>query len=377
MIDLLRKRDDVDLYVISAHSGLKRRLSSFDLEGVHYFFVRSDVATMMKRIIHSPALWHRLNPMRPIVRKIINKAHPDIIALIGAENAHISGTALGIKNIPLFVKCQTIYNNPERTQWEEIDYKNAYVERQIFKDLRYVSVSTVKHSRLFRTFNTDAYNFIWNLGNLLPEVTPLEKEYDFVNFAMSMIPKKGFPDAIRALAVVKQRHPNVRLNLVGSSSIEDREALHNLVAELHLEDNVVFTPFFPRQEDLFQHLQKARFALLPCKMDSVSSTIRQAMHYSLPVVCYKTEGTPSINKEKECILIAENCDVEDLAEQMLLLMDNEELANKLRINAKEYSNRWSDDEENSNQMYRVFEAVINNYYHGLSIPQELLFNEDL
>lgn len=375
MIELLRKRNDIELHVISAHSGLKRRKCSFELEGVHYSFVRCDEATALKHIIPSPSLWHKMNPMRPIVRRIIKNVQPDLIALIGAENPHISGTVIGIKGIPLIVKCQTIYNNPERGKIGSVDEKNAYIEKLIFKDLQYVSVGSGMHCRLFREFNSTAYNFQWKFGNLLPEVKPMEKEFDFVNFAMAMIPKKGYPDAIQALAIVKEHYPNVRLNLVGGGSIEGIEALQSLVKELHLEGNVVFTPFFERQEDLFQHLQKSRFAVLPCKLDSISGTIRQAMHYGLPVVCYKTEGTPKINIEKECVLIAENSDVEDLAKQMLKLMEDETLAKDLCNNARAYATRWSDDEGNSNQMSRNFHAVVDHYYNGIPIPEELLCKE--
>lgn len=375
MIELLRKRNDIELHVISAHSGLKRRKCSFELEGVHYYFVRCDEATALKHIIPSPSLWHKMNPMRPIVRRIIKNVHPDLIALIGAENPHISGTVLGIKDIPLIVKCQTIYNNLERGKTGSVDEKNAYIERLIFKDLQYVSVGSGMHCRLFRGFNPTAYNFQWKFGNLLPEVKPVEKEFDFVNFAMAMSSKKGYPDAIQALAIVKKQYPQVSLNLVGGSSIEGKEALQSLVKELHLEENVVFTPFFERQEDLFQHLQKSRFAVLPCKLDSISGTIRQAMHYGLPVVCYKTEGTPKINADKECVLIAENSDVKDLAKQMLKLMENETLAKELRNNAKAYATRWNDDEGNSNQMSRNFHAVVEHYYNGTPIPEELLCKE--
>ena len=377
MIDLLRKRDDIDLTVISAHTGLRKRHVEFDLEGVHYHFVNVEGATLLKHLISSPLLWHRLNPMRPVVRNIVKKTQPDVLALIGAENAHISGTVLGIEGIPLIVKCQTIYNNPDRGKSGPVDAKNAYVERLIFKDLKYVAVGTGMHCRLFRQFNQAAYNFKWALGNLLPEVKPLDKEYDFVNYAMGMSDKKGYPDAIKALAIVQEKYPNVKLNLVGGSSKEEKEALEKLVADLQLESNVTFTPFFEKQEDLFQHLQKSRFALLPCKMDSVASTIRQAMHYELPVICYKTEGTPKLNQDKECVLIAENGDIEDLAAKMLVLLDDEEKVNQLRINAKVFSHRWSDDQRNSQQMSDNFHAVVEHYRNGTPIPMELLCNENI
>lgn len=375
MIESLRKREDIDLYVISAHGGLKKCVKRFDLEGVHYSFVSLDVSSLLKRMIPSASLWHKINPLRPIVRRIIKDIKPDIIALIGAENAQISGTVDGIKGIPLIVKCQTIYNNPERGKNGIVDKKNAYVERKIFDSLQYVSADSKGFNDLFRKMNQNAINFKWELGNILPDVKLVDKQYDFVNYAMTMSDKKGFYDAVKALAIVKIKYPQVRLNLVGGALPEEKQALINLVAQCGLSDNVSFTPFFERQEDMFQHIQQARFALLPCKMDDLSSTIRQAMHYNLPVVCYKTEGTITLNQEKECVLIAENGNVEDLADKMSKLLSDKDLEVKLRQNAKEYSARWSDDEKLAIQMVDNFKAVIDNYRKGTPIPQELIFNE--
>lgn len=373
MVENLRKRDDIELHVICSHSGMKRRKVFFELEGVHYYCLKCEYATSLKYIIKSPVLWHKLNPMRPIVKSIVKKVNPDIIALIGAENPHISGTVLGIEGYPLIVKCQTIYNNPERRITGCFDEKNAYIERKIFEGLKYVSVDTVMHERMFREVNKDAINFKWEFGNLLPEVKRVEKEFDFVNYAAGMSLRKGYPDAIKALAIVKQQYPDVKLNLVGGGSEEFKKELRGLAESLGVNDNIVFTPFFESQGDLFQHIQKARIALLPCKLDYISSTIRQAMHYGLPVVCYKTEGTVTLNEDKPCVLIAENSNVEDLAKQMIQLLCDSNMYEKLQKNAKEYSAQWSEDERITNQLVSIFKAVVNNYKNDTPVPEGLLF----
>ena len=374
MIDLMRKRDDIELYVISAHSGLKRSVCSFDLEGVHYNFVRCDYATLLKRIIPSPSLWHRLNPMRPKVRKLIKEIKPDVIALIGAENAYYSGTVLGINDIPLIVKCQTIYNNPDRGKYGQVDAKNAYVERLIFDNLQYVSVDSKMHERLFRTMNKTAINFKWQLGTMYPEVKQEEKIYDFVNFAMHMIPGKGYTDVINAMGVVCKRHPDAKLNLIGKGTQEYMEELHQLVASLGIGKNVIFTSPFEQQADLFQHLQKSRFAVLPCKLDYIASTIRQSMHYGLPVLCYKTEGTQHLNKECQCVLLAENSNVEDLADKMLRLLDDSKLIITLAENGYTFAQKDNNDEEISKQMSDVFHAVASHYKYGTPVPEVLIAN---
>ena len=373
MIENLRKRNDIVLFVICSHSGMTRRTVSFELEGVHYYFLKCEYATSLKYIIKSPSLWHRLNPMRPLVRRIIKRVKPDLIALIGAENPHISGTVLGIKGIPLIVKCQTIYNNPQRRKTGAFDEKNAYVEKLLFNGLRYVSVNTKMHERMFREVNKTAFNFTWEYGNLMPEVKQVEKVYDFVIYAAGMSARKGYPDAIQALAIVKRHYHYVRLNVVGGGSEDYKKELEELAKKMGVSDNIVFTPFLEKQVDLFQHIQQARFALLPCKLDYIASTIRQAMHYELPVVCYKTEGTITLNEEKPCVLTADNSNVEDLATKMLMLLDDHSVAEVLRKNAKEYSSIWNDDERITNQMVGVFNAVVNHYNNGITIPSELLY----
>lgn len=376
IIERLRRRDDIELHVISAHTGLKRRVIIFDLEGVHYFFVRCEGATILKRLIISPTLWHKLNPMRPIVRKIVYKINPDIIALIGAENAYLSGTVLGIRGYPLIVKCQTIYNNPNRKLLTSaFDKKNAYVERLIFEQLKYVSVTSKMHEPIFRTMNKTAINFMWRLGNILPNVKPLPKEFDFVIFAMHVIPSKGYTDIVDAMNIVHKNKSNVTLNIIGDGTPEYMDELRNLIKNYGLEENVSFTPTFSDQSELFQHLQRSKYAVLPCKLDSIASTIRQAMYYELPVVCYQTMGTITLNQNKECVLIAKNGDVSDLAEKMLILLNDEEKATELRKNAKEYTSRWNDDEKITTQMVDNFRAIVANYRYGTPVPERLQYKE--
>lgn len=376
LFEYFKLRDDVELTVISAHGGLKKNVVSFFEEGIHYYFVKCDYATLLKRLIKSPSLWHKLNPMRPIVKNIVDKINPDIVALMGAENAYISGTALGLeKKYPCIFKAQTIYNNHNREKFGSVDPHNAYVERLIFDAFPYASVSTKMHYDLYRTFRKDSYNFQWRFGTtFFPVEQVKEKEFDFVNFANSMIPAKGYPDAIKALAIVKKTHPDVKLNLVGTPTPDDAKLYYDLVQKLGLEDNVSFTPSFKLQKDVFQHIQKARYALLPYKLDYISSTTWQAMYYEMPVICYKTMGTPTINKDKECILIADMENVESLAEKMLVLLDNPQKAEELRLNAKEKVDAMNDGKKISDEIVRNFRAIVNHYNNGTPIPKEYLLD---
>lgn len=375
-INNFKTRDDVELTVISAHSGLKKGVVHFEAEGVQYYFVRNDRATLLKRLIKSPSLWHKLNPMRPVVQNIVRKVNPNVVALMGAENAFISGTILGIeKEYPVILKGQTIYNNPDRGKHGLVDSKNAYVERLIFDTLKYVSFDTKMHYTLYRGFQKDSYNFYWDFGTTFCPVTKVvEKEYDFVNFANSMIPAKGFTDVIEAMGIVVRTHPEAKLNLIGSPTKENKILYEKIIERCHLEENVVFTPFFEKQTDMFQHLQKSRFAVLPYKLDYISSTTNQAMHYEMPVVVYRTEGTPTLNKDNECVLIADMENVQQLAEKMLILLEQPEKADELRRNAKALVDYQNDGKRISDEIMATFRAIDAHFHNGTPIPEELIYN---
>jgi glycosyltransferase involved in cell wall biosynthesis len=375
LISFLSKRENIDLHVISAHTGLKKMQHSFKLGNVHYYFVKADYTTLMKKLIRNDNFWRKMNPMRFVVRKLVDKISPDIVNLIGAENAYISGTVLDIHKYPVFVLCQTIYNNPDRSKYGIVDSKNASTEMLIFNKEIYFGVYSKMHYNLLLKNKPDAivFDFNWPTEKL-PAVKPIEEKiYDFVNFAAGLSLNKGFHDSIQALAIVKKRYPNVKLNLVGGGDSDAKQELEFLIKSLELKHNVVFTSFFEKQEDMFQHLQYSRFAVLPCKMDNISGTMLQAMYYGLPLVVYKTTGTPSLNKDNECVLISEHSDVKSLAENMLLLMENPHKAQSLRQNAREYMNKTADNDKIVGRLVADYKAIIEHYRQNIAIPQDLLF----
>lgn len=380
LINFFKGREDLELHVISAYSGLKKRVVSFEHDGVHYSFVRNDSTMMLKRFISSVNLLLKLNPMTRTIRKFVDEIHPDIVVLVGLENTDYSASVLGMKDYPVFGLCQTIYNNPERSQYSTIDKSGATIEREIIQQHRYFGVLCSKHFELLNSIKPSATVFKYGFpseGKLL-QPSPKQKVFDFVNFALSLDLRKGAHDSIRAIALLKEKYPTISLNLVGRTNSAQRKELETLVEELGVQDNVVFTPFFEKQSDMFQHIQQARFAVLPCKLDHVSGTMAQAMELGLPIVVYKTSGTPSLNRNKRCALIAEKGNIEELAQLMGLLMESPALAEELRTNAREYrESEISDAKRNGERLVNNFHAIIDNFRSHIPIPQAQLFNPEI
>ena len=378
MISDLEKRPDVELHVIVPHIRLKENVEEFQMRGVHYHFFSSEW-TSFCRLVRNYVLWKKLQNSSRYTKRLLKKIQPDIVVLSGAENPAISVSYFGVANYPKICLCQTVYNDVDSMKFRQLNPLKQKLELDIFNHSEYIGVYCRKHFNMLRRngYTGNVLKFNYPPMSKFIEPSDVAKQYDFVNFALNHSLSKGTHDSIRALAIVKQDYPNITLNIVGGCSEQLKNELNNLIDELGLKKNVVFTPFFERQSDLLLHVQKSRFAVLPCKHDNTSGTMSQSMFLGIPIVVYKTSGTPAFNFEKRCALIAEMNDIEGLADNMKTLLCNPEIANELKVNGRWYKeNKAKKDKVNWDRMVRGFSAICESAKNKGKIPEEVLFNPE-
>lgn len=379
LIQEFEKYENIELHVISPQVGLKGLVSEFKIKDICYHFYSPDISFLLNLLTKNVAIWRKLQPASRIVNNIIRRIQPQIVHLIGAENYYHSCVVLDIKKLPILVSCQTIYSNPQRLSFfpQANQTKNWAIELLIHKNQKYFACGGRLHRDLLLKNNPEAIVFKAFFPTKMPvSIESNEIEFDFVCFAAVHGQKKGTIDTVKALASVKEIKPEVKLNIVGKCPQDVRDSLNKLIDDLGIKKNVYFNDYFPAHEDMFKQILKAKFAVLPSKLDVISTTIREAMHLGLPVITYKTSGTPMLNSEKECVLIAELGDVNNLAEKMINLLQSKILADTLRRNAKEFFNNNYNNSDESLKLVETYHAVINHYSKGFEIPQALLFNLD-
>ena len=378
IIDEIEKQEDMELHVVGPHIRLKKSIETFQLRGVTYHYYRTEWTSLLRKL-NNYKLWKRLQQSTGYVRKILDEVQPDLVVLSGTENPPSSVGVLATGKYPRLCLQQTIYNNPLRSEYSNPNRLIQDVEKDIFSQLNYFGVYCKMHYDLLHEYRPDAliFKFGYPSKGVLLIPSEVKKEYDFVNFAQMHGSRKGTPDSIKALAIVKEKFPEVKLNIVGGYDAACLDNLKQLCEQLNLIDNVSFTPFFERKEDLLLHIQKSRFAVLPCKLDHTAGTMHQAMQLGLPLVVYKTTGTPAFNRENQCVLIAEKENVEELAQHMIALMSNPTLANELRTNARAHQEkRVENNKKNGERLMQTFRAIVAYEKDKTPIPQELLFNPE-
>lgn len=384
IINGLKSRRDIELCVISPHVGLNNFIQTFKVDGVSYYFYRPWFNGLIGRFeyllehyancLYTPSYFKR----RQFVKNILREIKPDIVNLVGAENLDYSVTALDIKDIPCIIHCQTVYANPERKKRTGVVFKSRWnTELKLFKQIKYKACTGRMYYDLIKGYNPDSIIFPrrWPVG-AFPEIPDVPKIYDFAYFAGSFNQSKGFDNAIEAIAIVAQKYPGLKVLVVGDWN-ETNLVYKERIKALGIESNIEIHPRFPLYIDMLRYVKQARFALLPFKMDVISGALLEALRLGLPVVTFRTSGTPALNKDRETVLISEIDDNEGLANNMLLLYENSEFAETLKNNG--YTFIRSQDEYNSKNTdvtVAQYQAVIKHYHQGTPIPQDLLYNTE-
>jgi len=283
---------DVELHVIAPHAGLSPFKYSFEMNGIYYHFFKPDLPSrldvLVRRLLHKEKRLFLLN--RLWVKQFIKEIQPDIVNLIGTENPYYSIAVLDIEDIPVFVSAQTVYTNPDRQKISgNCDPLRWNTKLKIHHKEKYYGCAGRMHRDLILRNNPDAIIF----KNFFPiqyptKVKEVEKEFDFIYFAQEVSQKKGIEDAIDALAIVKKEKSDITFNVVGNCPTNYKVFLNNKIDNLGLTENISFHDYFPIHQDMYQYIKKAKFALLPVKLDVIPSTVVEAMFLQLPVVTYKT-----------------------------------------------------------------------------------------
>ena len=380
IIDGLKNRDDIELHVISPHRGMKRSTQEFSLENVNYHFFWKELPRPWEQLEFylCPQVKRHYSRNRRYVRRFIKNIKPDLVNLIGAENPYYSITALDIKDIPVIIHCQTVYANPDRIKnTGKVDQYRWDTELKLFHKTPYIACNGKMYYDLIKRYAPDSIIFPrrWPSAQF-PDIPEVEKQYDFVYFARELSKNKGFDNAIEAMGQFVKIYPGATFLAVGKKD-HDWPIYENRIKELGIEDSVITHNPITSYEEMLKFVRQGRFSLLPLTMDVVSGTILESMRMGMPVVTCRTSGTPSLNAERETVLISEKGDSDGLCQNMLRLYDDVELQERLKNNGFVYIKKTDEiNAHNKDEMIAQYWAVVNHYYHKKPIPNEMLFKEE-
>lgn len=159
-------------------------------------------------------------------------------------------------------------------------------------------------------------------------------------------PEKNINFVIRALAFIKQKHPelNIQLNIAGDG--ECKTELVNLVQDLQLTDSVHFLGWIKNKSEFFN---KIDFLVFPSTYEPFGIIILESFYHMTPVIASNAYGPAEIITHKQNGMLFEVDNIDDFSKQLMTLIHKPPLSKQLTNNAldaleNKYSKQYAQKE---------------------------------
>ena len=147
--------------------------------------------------------------------------------------------------------------------------------------------------------------------------------------------QKGIDILLKSFKIICEKNKNWNLNIVGDGP--DKEELEQLAVQLKIEDRVKFISFTSNVEKFYL---KASIFVSSSRWEGFGLVLTEAMECGVPVIAFNNSGPKEIiSKNGVNGILIKNKTVEDLAEGIMLLINNETLRSNI---AKESIKRAKD-----------------------------------
>lgn len=383
VINMQAHSEAIELHIVSPHSKIIPNICEFSIDNIHYHFFKHENDSILYRIKkYFCYKSHSFKKNRFLIDKIIKKINPDIVHLYGAENPSYSMYALntGSKAYPLVVSLQTLMSAPNFENNYPIT-ENEYlfrstIEKKIIQRADYIGsrVPTFK-DYIWNNIKKDAVflNISLMVGEEI-EQYDVVKEYDFIYFSANI--NKAFDLAIAGFDELQKKHPEVSLLVIGGYSYDYLNSIKKKYPDSNLWKKIHFKGLQPTHLNVTSYVKKARYALLPLKVDFVSGTIREALSLGLPVITTKTEGTPTLNQKRNTVLISDIGDAHQLANNMETLLQSESLKSELVRNGYITLKEMCNNHKEAEILTQAYIEIFNEKNTGKKISDELMSQFD-
>lgn len=165
---------------------------------------------------------------------------------------------------------------------------------------------------------------------------------------------KSIDHLLKAFAIVHQHVPDARLVLVGEG--DDRPRLERLVDELGLRDVIQLTGYVSNAEKA-EFLRKMWFVVNPSSKEGWGVTVIEANTCGVPCIASNVPGLRDSVLDGDTGLLYEYGNIQELAQKMLLLIQTDDLRERLRQGAQAWAKTFDWNRE-AEKMVALLRSVL-------------------
>jgi len=171
-----------------------------------------------------------------------------------------------------------------------------------------------------------------------------------VIFAGRLCSQKAVFDLLKVWRLVNERHPDWQLDLYGEG--EDKDRLMMEIAEMNANVQI-----YPPTDDIFKQFIDSSIFVLTSLYEPFGLVIPEAMSCGLPVVSFEGDGPCSIISDGVDGFLIKDRNIEDFADKVCRLIEDEGLRRRMGQAGVESSQRYS--AENIMPLWKsLFDSII-------------------
>lgn len=296
------------------------RVKKSKVKGLAWFFNSIAIATTIANL-------HKKKPINSI------------------EGAELSFAFLPkIKDIKYVIRLHGGHHFFAEAENREINKWKGFQEKRSFKKAdAFISVSNyVKtHTANYLSYHNKPIEVIFNpISSLLFQPQKSEIEKNNITFAGTICEKKGVRQLIQAFPFIKEKFPNAILNIYGRDwFFPDGSSYVKMLQETELPQlgdvskDVIFHGVLS-YEKIHNAYAKAAVCVFPSHMETLGLVAPESMAMEKAVVFTKLGPGPEVITHNETGLLCNPHEPTDIANKVIQILDNEDLAHQLGKKAR-------------------------------------------
>lgn len=198
--------------------------------------------------------------------------------------------------------------------------------------------------------------------NSFPNISGV-KTTDYMIAVIGLLQKrKAQDDAIKAVKIVKETIPNIKLLLVGEGSKEFKNYLKRLAFQLDVSGNIIFTGY---RDDVPTILHHCKLLLVPSWNEPFGRVVIEAMAAGIPVIGSNTGGIKETIQDGVTGYLVSPQNPVKIAERIIYLFHHPELAKKMGNEGKRIVKEKFSIQNHTHGIEKVIQEVANAHYDKL------------
>jgi lipopolysaccharide heptosyltransferase II len=301
--------------------------------------------------VHKKSLWTAFK-MIGAVRKIIRDEKIDIVHARSRVPAWIAYYACRRTNAAFITTCHGYYKSKLFSQvmgWSKLVIVPSQIIGQHMSESFGVKTNCIRC--IPRSVDFDRFKN-------LPE-KPKGKSVFRITIIGRITPIKGHAFFIHAMAKVIRSMPYVKVSIVGDAPRKKpmyRREIENLVQKLGLENHV---EFLGQRQDIPEILSQTDVLVMSSIYpESFGRVILEAQAANVPVVATSVGGVVDIIEHNETGLLVAPRDIDGMAKEVMRLLNDKALVNKLTGKAQEKLHKEYTLEKMAERTLAVYEELV-------------------